>query len=324
MIALALAGVLIFALAPRRERWDEWAQHLYSAAIECQEKDACLAETLARQENSEPPLPDNEPVSHLVRDLTVGHIIEDTEPFKDRLMDRLGISGQYFVGSGFSLPVAPIDANNPMLPEYLVPNYPETLSNVWLWEVDMDAVGNKPLKSLLLTERPLLHQFGFPRYYRNNITRHLDPGDQTPALVRFALIDPKHYSHCLGITTRTRVFASPLGLLLDSSLHAGYLYRARSTWRPKTAIGKEVVVDPTDANEDLTAEMLSATEVLIYQNATKRLGALRAKIRAFGIKSVARDSGVSRSQLQAIVNGGKTPHKATVAKLDAALGSSGN
>ena len=79
-------------------------------------------------------------------------------------------------------------------------------------------------------------------------------------------------------------------------------------------------MDPTDANEDLTAEMLSATEVLIYQNATKRLGALRAKIRAFGIKSVARDSGVSRSQLQAIVNGGKTPHKATVAKLDAALG----
>ncbi|MFZ0575153.1 MAG: helix-turn-helix transcriptional regulator [Candidatus Cybelea sp.] len=91
----------------------------------------------------------------------------------------------------------------------------------------------------------------------------------------------------------------------------------------KTAIGKEVIVDPTDADEDLTAEMLSATEVLIYENVTKRLDALRAKIRAAGIKSVARDSGVSRSQLQAIVNGGKTPHKATIARLEATLKATG-
>jgi hypothetical protein len=34
-------------------------------------------------------------------------------------------------------------------------------------------------------------------------------------------------------------------------------------------IGKEVIVDPTDAGEDSTAEMLSATEVLIYENATE-------------------------------------------------------
>ena len=39
----------------------------------------------------------------------------------------------------------------------------------------------------------------------------------------------------------------------------------------KIANGKEVIVDPTGADEDLTAEMLSATEVLIYENATKRL-----------------------------------------------------
>jgi hypothetical protein len=92
----------------------------------------------------------------------------------------------------------------------------------------------------------------------------------------------------------------------------------------KTAIGKEVIVDPTDADGDLTAEMLSATEVLIYENATKRLDALRAKIRAAGIKPVARDSAVSRSEIQAIVNEGKSPHKATIAKLDAALERPGN
>ena len=65
--------------------------------------------------------------------------------------------------------------------------------------------------------------------------------------------------------------------------------------------------------------MLSATEVLIYENATKRLDALRVKIRAVGIKAVARDSGVSHSQIQAILNEGKMPHEPTIAKLEAAL-----
>jgi DNA-binding phage protein len=87
----------------------------------------------------------------------------------------------------------------------------------------------------------------------------------------------------------------------------------------KTAIGKEVIVDPTDANEDLTAEMLSATEVLVYENATKRLHALQAKIRAVGIKSVARASGVSRSEIQAIINAGSVPHESTIARLEYVL-----
>jgi uncharacterized protein with GYD domain len=91
----------------------------------------------------------------------------------------------------------------------------------------------------------------------------------------------------------------------------------------KTAIGKEVIVDPTDIDEGLTAEMLSATEVLTYENATKRLDALRTKIRAIGVKLVARASGVSRSEIQAIVNEQRAPHKATVTKLGAALESQG-
>jgi hypothetical protein len=87
----------------------------------------------------------------------------------------------------------------------------------------------------------------------------------------------------------------------------------------KAAIGKEVIVDPTDTDEGLTAEMLSATEVLIYENATKRLDALRTKIRATGIKLVARASGVSRSEIQAIVNEVAVPQESTIAKLESVL-----
>lgn len=87
----------------------------------------------------------------------------------------------------------------------------------------------------------------------------------------------------------------------------------------KVAIGKEVIVDPTDTDEGLTAEMLSATEVLIYENATEKLEALREKIRATGVKSVARASGVSRSEIQVIVNEGVIPNESTIAKLESAL-----
>jgi hypothetical protein len=87
----------------------------------------------------------------------------------------------------------------------------------------------------------------------------------------------------------------------------------------KQIIGKEVIVDPTDTDEGLTAEMLSATEVLIYENATKRLDALRKKIRAAGVKRVARASGVSRSEVQAIVNQGVIPQESTIAKLESVL-----
>ena len=92
----------------------------------------------------------------------------------------------------------------------------------------------------------------------------------------------------------------------------------------KGAIGKEVIVDPTDTNEGLTAEILSATEVVIYEHATEKLEALRAKIRATGVKLVARASGVSRSEIQAIANGGTRPHRSTIAKLEPVLDGPGN
>jgi hypothetical protein len=88
----------------------------------------------------------------------------------------------------------------------------------------------------------------------------------------------------------------------------------------KTAIGKEVIVDPTDTDEGLTAEMLGATEVLEYENLSERVDALRAKIRAFGDnKQLAKESGLSDRALRAIVNQGVLPHKSTIEKLEAAL-----
>jgi hypothetical protein len=84
-------------------------------------------------------------------------------------------------------------------------------------------------------------------------------------------------------------------------------------------IGKELTADPTDTTEDFTAEMLSASEIVRYDDPQDRFEPLRAAIRKAGIKGVARVSGVSRSQLQAIVNQGAMPSEASIAKIEAAL-----
>ncbi|HEV3090594.1 MAG TPA: hypothetical protein VGX91_04020, partial [Candidatus Cybelea sp.] len=84
-------------------------------------------------------------------------------------------------------------------------------------------------------------------------------------------------------------------------------------------MGKEVIVDPTDTSEDLTAELLNATDPVVYRNASKSYDGLRARIRAAGVSTVARVAKVSRSTVQAFVNQGTVPQAATIAKLEAAL-----
>lgn len=86
-----------------------------------------------------------------------------------------------------------------------------------------------------------------------------------------------------------------------------------------THVGKEIIVDPTDTAEDLTAEELAVTAQVEYHDVGAFQDALRARIKAAGISRVAKVSGVSRSTVQAFVNRGGRPHSSTIAKLLAAL-----
>jgi DNA-binding phage protein len=87
----------------------------------------------------------------------------------------------------------------------------------------------------------------------------------------------------------------------------------------RTRIGKEITVDPTDTDEDFTAEILSATDVLEYRDPQEKLETLRTAVEAAGIKRIARISGVPRSQLQGFVGRKSTPNSATIAKIEVAL-----
>ena len=84
-------------------------------------------------------------------------------------------------------------------------------------------------------------------------------------------------------------------------------------------MGKEIIVDPTDTPEELTAEQLSATDPVIYRDSRKKYDALRTRVRAAGISRVAREAKVSRSVAKAFVNQQTVPHPPTIAKIEAAL-----
>jgi hypothetical protein len=89
--------------------------------------------------------------------------------------------------------------------------------------------------------------------------------------------------------------------------------------KSRTRIGKEITVDPTDVDEDFTAEMLSETSVVEYHDPAERLDALRAEVRAKGVKTVAREMGVDPRHLREVLNQGAKPQRSTIDKIEAAL-----
>ena len=84
-------------------------------------------------------------------------------------------------------------------------------------------------------------------------------------------------------------------------------------------IGKEVIVDPTDTDEGLTAEMLSETSVVEYHDPAENLEALRSAVRMAGIKPIARATGLSTRHLREFVNKKTTPLVSTIGKIESAL-----
>ncbi len=87
-----------------------------------------------------------------------------------------------------------------------------------------------------------------------------------------------------------------------------------------TKIGKEVIVDPTDTDEGLTAEMMSATSTVEYRDPEERTDRLRAAIKRAGVRPIARASRVNRGELQRILNHGSTPRDTTIEALEACFG----
>jgi len=66
-------------------------------------------------------------------------------------------------------------------------------------------------------------------------------------------------------------------------------------------------------------EMLSQTQIVEYHDPADRLDALRAAVKARGIKPIAREAQLDERHVRRFVNQTRDPHVSTVARIEAAL-----
>lgn len=238
-----LAIVLVLVVFPNRAKqqskllassWLEWQKELEQAATKCKkEAPRCLSDAISPVLGRRPQPNQRGDVTGLASDLIAGQLMLANDNIRDVLNTRLGV-GDRFIGSGFSEPVDQTDFLFARVSEYFVPNLSDSSAHVWQWNLEPgQLVDHKPLVDnklidVLLKFPPLNHS-DFSRNWSWISRDHLGSNDPHPALVRFALLDPKKkkYSGCLGRADATRAFMSSLGevyqkTVTEAARNSGY------------------------------------------------------------------------------------------------------
>lgn len=94
--------------------------------------------------------------------------------------------------------------------------------------------------------------------------------------------------------------------------------RARTRQTPLDSSTKSREVSTRSSNKSRT-KALSETNVVEYHDPAERLVRLRAAVRAAGIKTVARETGLSQRHLREFVNKKTTPLRSTMGNIESAL-----
>lgn len=82
-----------------------------------------------------------------------------------------------------------------------------------------------------------------------------------------------------------------------------------------THVGKEIIVDPTDTAEGLTAEELFGTAQTEYHDERASLDGLRERVKAFGIRKTAQKARMSVRPVRNFVHGKTHPHPSTLRRM---------
>lgn len=248
LLSAILAVVFILFVAPFRSQkqsnllatsWLNWEESLEKSSAGCNEGDApCLATALVPVIDDRPrPVADSY-VTRQASDVLAGELLLANYKARSLLNTRLSISKQ-FVGSGFSEPIGQSDPAAARIPEYLAPNVSvnDNSKHVWFWELDEEQIvggtriiDHKLLDVLMAT--PTANHADFKKNW-TWVSQHLQRNDSRPALVRFARLDPRKASGCIGRNEATRVFMSDLGEVaattIDSATrNSGYVTPAKN------------------------------------------------------------------------------------------------
>jgi hypothetical protein len=150
-------------------------------------------------------------------DVELGSILRSSSESMDILHRSYGIDDK-FLGTGLAVPVGKEEYPSARLPEYLIPNYPTTRSNILVWKLDPPIKYEKlSLSEVLKSVEPSEGQAAT----RKMMQEHLGLAESEPAVVRFAQLSDTEYKGCLARKERREVFASHLGFIINQKLSLG-------------------------------------------------------------------------------------------------------
>ena len=223
---LALILLLVLVVVPNRntlwaKSWLDWQKSVEISAAKCKKSstpETCLSKELASVLVRRPK-PAQTATPELASAVIAGQVLLANETIRKVLSERLSID-ERFIGAGNSEPIRHTNAAAARVPEYLVPNLPTSAPLVWVWKLSLDdlmrhhlLLDNKLIEVLLnVAPEPRTDGTTFAKNWGWISSDHL-ASDDTPALVRFALLDP---SNSRGDSTRR---PSPSGCLGGSRPH---------------------------------------------------------------------------------------------------------
>jgi hypothetical protein len=200
-------------------RWKMlWCRHFAQGQPK---NDACKASAMASLADDVAAKNDY-PGESLFADQVLGEILRSSPEAMSLLRKYYGVKEDGFLGTGLSEPSKQKDFAAERIPEYLVPNYPDTHEGVLVWKLDpILKYADKNLYETLKTLPPINSAAADKeqlKEMRATLNQRLAWGSSNPAVVRFAQIPRGKYSGCLGRIEAHEVFANHLGLIKASGL----------------------------------------------------------------------------------------------------------
>lgn len=217
-VVISPAGVDVGELTDTL-RWKmRWCHYFVRAQPQ---NEACRADAIASIAAEVKPKEDKPP-ERLFADQALGEVLRSSPEAMEPLQKYYGLDKNSFLATGLS---EPLDGENfvaERIPEYLVPNYPESHEGVMVWKFDpMYEYADKKLYDVLTTTTPI-NVAGWDKSrlkeLRTKLSQRLFLDAKAPPVVRFALIPQGKYSGCLGRKAAHEVFASHLGLMKSEGL----------------------------------------------------------------------------------------------------------
>jgi hypothetical protein len=216
-VVISPAGVDVGELTDTL-RWKMlWCRYL----VRGEQNEACRAEAVAGIAAEVKPK-ENLPSERLFADQALGEVLRSSPEAMLPLQKYYGVDSTSFLGTGLSEPLDGETFVAERIPEYLVPNYPDSHEGVMVWKLDpMYEYADKKLYDVLTTTTPI-NAVGSDKAeleeLRTKLGQRLFLDAKAPPVIRFALIPRGKYSGCLGRKAAQEVFASHLGLMKSEGL----------------------------------------------------------------------------------------------------------